>query len=503
VQFLTGPAVATGGRLPRRVFFVGADSRAQVAAGRAEYVPIALAEVNPRMPRTHGDSRVHVERLHHLVAVDTPVIEYLHEPVGDVAAQVARYVARIISDGATLQIGLGRVPNEMLRYLRNRRDLGIHSDVITEPLVDLVERGVVTGRRKGLDRGKLVTSWCMGSRRLYDLVDDNPAFAFRPVDAVCDPAVISAQHAMVSVTQAFAIDLTGQICADQYAGELYGGVSTQPQFHAGAARAPGGKAIVCLASTDEQGDSRIRGALRAGEAVAIARADVRYVVTEYGVAYLFGKSLRERAVALIEIAHPEHRDALLAEAIERGYVPAGQRLRSRSAYPVEEERRVRLRDGRDVLIRPARTGDAAGLQALFHHLRPSDVYTRFLTNLASLSVDRAEHLTSVNYRDEMAFVAVTGDWEAEEVVASSSYYVNPTTNYADVAYLVHPDWQGVGLGSALERCTADYARRHGLRGFTADVLTDNHAMLGVFERGGHDVTRHLEPGVYELTLTFR
>jgi acyl-CoA hydrolase/RimJ/RimL family protein N-acetyltransferase len=461
-----------------------------------------IAEINPGMPRTGPQSEVPLDLFDQIVAVDDPIIEYVHEPLGQTAERIARYVARIIEDGATLQIGLGRVPNEMLRFLGERHDLGIHSDVITEPLVDLVERGIVTGARKSLHPGQIVASMAMGTRRLYDLIDANPHIAFFPIEYVCDRVIIAANRDMVSVTQAFAIDLTGQVCSDTRDGALYGGVATQPDFHRGAIRSPGGKAIICLASTAADESSAIKLALRRGEAVAIPRSEVHYVVTEYGTAYLFGRSLAERAVALIEIAHPEHREALLAAAIEAGLLPGSQTLRSRRAYPVEEVRDAELRDGRRVTIRPTRTGDAAALQALFFRLRPEDVRTRFFRQLRSLTDEMAQHLCGVSYEQEMAFAAVVGPPESERVVGSSSYFLDPRTGLADVAYMVDPEWQGVGLGNVLQARTIEYARAHGVRGFTADVLLGNVAMLAVFRRSGCRVTSRSGDGVVELELLF-
>ena len=472
-------------------------TRAAVLAARH-----VIAEINPAMPRTGPQSEVPFDRFDEIVAVDEPVIEYLHAPLGPTAERIARYVARIIEDGATLQIGLGRVPNEMLRFLGERRDLGIHSDVITEPLVDLVERGIVTGARKSVHKGQIVASMAMGTRRLYDLIDGNANITLCPVEYVCDPAIIAANRAMVSVTQAFAIDLTGQVCSDARDGALYGGVATQPDFHRGATRSPGGKAIICLASTAADGSSAIRVALRPGEAVAIPRADVHYVVTEYGSAYLFGHSLADRAVALIEIAHPEHREGLLAGAIAAGLLPSGQTLLSRRAYPVEEVRDATLRDGRGVTVRPTRAGDAAALQALFYHLRPEDVRTRFFRQLRSLTDEMAQHLSGVGYEQEMAFVAVVGEPESERVVGTSSYFLDPRIGLADVAYMVDPEWQGVGLGTLLQARTIEYARAQGIRGFKADVLFNNTAMLAVFRRSGCRLTSHVADGVVELEMLF-
>src|SRR3954453_1607178 len=248
----------------------------------------------------------------------------------------------------------------MLAHLTNRRDLGIHSDVITEPIVDLVDAGVVTG--------PITASWAMGSRRLYDLIDDDPRFAFHPIDYICDPAVIANRERMVSVTQAFSVDLTGQVCTESLDGMIYGGVSTGPAFHRGALASPGGVAIVCVASRTPSGRSAITLDLAPGDAVSIPRADVHWVISEYGTAYLFGRSLAERAVALIDIAHPDARRDLLDAAIERGLVGSGQELHSRSAYPVDDVRDVEVRDGRQVCVRPTRTSDTRAMQELFYSL---------------------------------------------------------------------------------------------------------------------------------------
>jgi acyl-CoA hydrolase/GNAT superfamily N-acetyltransferase len=453
-----------------------------------------IAEVNPAMPRTAGDSRIPVDRIASFVPVDTPVVEYLHDPAGEVAEQIARYVARLIDDRSTLQVGLGRVPNQMLAHLTNRRELAIHSDVITEPIVDLVAAGVVTG--------PVATSWAMGSRRLYDLVDDDPRFAFHPIEYICDPTVVGSKERMVSVTQAFAIDLTGQVSTESLDGVLYGGVSTGPAFHRGALASPGGMAIVCLASRTPAGRSAISPELSPDEAVAIPRADVHWVITEYGTAYLFGRSLAERAVALIDIAHPDFRRELLDAAIERGLVGPKQQLRSRTAYPVAKVRDVQLRDGREVCVRPTRTSDTRAMQDLFYRLSEEDRETRFLHKLSSLTDSTAQYLCSVDYEEEMAFAAVVGPSAHERIVAASCYYLSPASGLAEVAYMVDPDWQGAGLGGILHRGLVEYAREHGARGLTADVLVGNSRMMRVFERGDHSLSVKTYAGVEELTMLF-
>ena len=538
-------------RYRHRSFFVGSDIRDLAGVGRLEYVPISLedvpvllangrlpidvallqvsppdergfvslgisvdlapavlsvarhiiAEINPAMPRTHGAGFVHADRFDAFVNVETPITEYSHPPGGEIADRIAQYIAAIIEDGSTLQIGLGRVPNEALQYIKDRRDLGIHSDVITDGILSLVESGVVTGRRKTLHRDRIVTSYCLGTRQLYDFVNDNPLFDFQPIDEVCDPRAIAANYRMVSITQAFAMDLTGQVCIDQFEGKFYGGVSTQHAFMRGAAHSEGGKPIVCLASTTENGASRIKPLLEAGDGVGIGRFNVHYVITEYGIAYLFGKSIRERALAMIEIAHPAHRDALIAAAKKLGYVHPEQYLGSQGDYPVQEERRIALAKGSEVLIRPAHAADADALRDLFHNLSPDDVYTRFFRRVRSLTYQDLQTLCNVNHETQVAFLAVTGPREHEVVVGSACYFLNPTTNLAEVAYMVAPEWQGQGLGSALQARLQECAVARGVRGFVAEILANNERMVRLAAGAkGSSTTTHEDDTIQVTTL---
>ena len=236
--------------------------------------------------------------------------------------------------------------------------------------------------------------------------------------------------------------------------------------------------------------------------MTIPRADVHWVITEYGTAYLFGRSVAERAVALIEIAHPDVRRELLDVAIERGLVGPDQQLRSRSAYPVTQVRDVQLRDGRSVCLRPTRTTDARAMQDLFYRLSEQDRETRFLHKLSSLTDTAAQHLCSVDYEEEMAFAAVVGPSEHERIVAASCYYLSPATGLAEVAYMVDPDWQGVGLGGRLHAGLVEYAREHGARGLTADVLLGNSRMMRVFKSGDYSLRTQTEGGVQEVTMRF-
>ncbi|TXH88291.1 MAG: GNAT family N-acetyltransferase [Rhodoferax sp.] len=542
-------------RFQHRTFFVGSDMRQAVKQGLVEYVPmpigrvpemmalgripvdvaliqvsppdafgfvslgisvdvipaavaqarLVIAEVNPAMPRTLGESTLHVSRIHHLVPVKAPITEFAPEPsAADEVQRIARYIAGIIEDGSTLQIGLGQLAHEALQHLTDRKDLGIHSDVISDAIVPLLENGCLTGACKTSQPFKIVTSMALGTRRLYDLVDQNPLFSFQPIEVVCNPATIAAQHKMVSIAQAYAIDLTGQVCVDQFEGEFYSGLGSQGDFFRGAARSVGGKPIICMTSTTPDGEtSRIRPTLLAGEAATLARTDVHYVVTEYGIAYLFGKSIRQRATALIELAHPKFRPELFAQAQVLGYIGPNQTLHNLRAYPMEEEQTVTLKDGRTVLLRPAMSSDAQGIRELFHHLSEEDVYTRFFRSVRGLSDAEVERLCNVNYENEVAFVATTGEREAEQIVAQSCYFINPTSNLADTAYMVHPEWQGSGLGSALQACMVAHAKKRGLRGFEADILPSNTRMMRLARSGSPHVRVTEDGSTVHITILFQ
>ena len=560
VHFLTDHAVphdASGKATTHyrhRSFFVGNDMRAAVKQGLADYVPLSIArvpglmaigripvdvaliqvslpdefgyvslgvsvdvipaavararlvvaELNPAMPRSMGDSTLHISQIHLLVPVDTPVIEYQHPPAAAAAMeQIARYVGGIIEDGSTLQIGLGRITNEALKHLADRHDLGIHSDVITDAIIPLLEKGILTGRAKSHQPGKIVTSFAMGSRRLYDLIDRNPLFSFQPIEAVCDPYTLAAQNKMVSVTQAFAVDLTGQVCADQFGGDFYSGLAAQGEFLRGASRSPGGKPIICLSSTSDDGsESRIRPQLLPSEGVTVARTDVHYVITEYGIAYLFGKSIRERAVALIEVAHPQFRAELFAQAQAMGYIAAEQALKNMRAYAVEEELPVELKGGRQAMLRPSGSNDGDGIRKLFHQLSDRDRYTRFFRKVRGLSNRDVQRLCNMNFETEVAFVAVTGTRENPQIVAQSCYFTDPVTNLAETAFMVHPDWQGCGLGSALQRHMASHAQRDGVRGFVAEIMASNDSMIKLARAGAGNVSVESTGSTVRVTTLF-
>jgi 4-hydroxybutyrate CoA-transferase len=282
---------------------------------------LVIAQINPRMPRTLGDSFVRLNEIGLAVRVDAPLPEVAATGFSDVERRIGAYVAELVEDGSTLQMGIGAIPNAALAAMHGKRDLGVHTEMFSDGLLDLVEAGVVTGAAKTIHRGKIVTTFLMGTRRLYDWVDDNPMVEMHPVDYTNDTAVIRKNLRMTAINSAIEVDLTGQVCADSIGTRFYSGVGGQMDFMRGAALSPGGKPIIALPSTTRDGTvTRIVPTLADGAGVTTTRAHVHYVVTEFGVASLHGRSIRERVQALVGIAHPDFRQKLTLWAHEHHYL---------------------------------------------------------------------------------------------------------------------------------------------------------------------------------------
>jgi RimJ/RimL family protein N-acetyltransferase len=308
---------------------------------------------------------------------------------------------------------------------------------------------------------------------------------------------------MVSVNQACTVDLSGQVCSDQFEGKFCGGVATQTEFVRGAARSPGGKSVICLRSTTDDGKaSRIQLQLAGGEGVSVARQDVHYVVTEHGTAFLFGKSVRERALALIEIAHPDFRAGLLADAKKIGYARPEDELHRPDAYAAEDERKVLLRSQKTVLIRPTRVGDAAQLQEFYRRMSSEDRYTRVFRRFNNLSDEEALRLCNTDQANVVAFLVVYREGDTESLIGSACYFVNPSTNLADVAYMVAPQWQGAGIGKALQLRLMEHARARGLRGFTAEIQAYNPNMINLAKQACDDISIQRRGETHEVSMLF-
>jgi acyl-CoA hydrolase/RimJ/RimL family protein N-acetyltransferase len=538
-------------RFRLNAFFVGTNTREAVAEGRADYTPVFLsdlpkmisrglvpidvaliqvtppdehgfcslgvsveitktaskmaklviAQVNRYMPRVLGDSFIHVNDIDAVVVHDEPILELPPSEPDIVSDRIARYVSELVEDESTLQIGIGTVPNAVLSALTDKKDLGIHTELLTEGVVDLVEEGVVTCEKKTINRGKIIASFAMGTRKLYDFIDNNPMVEFYESDYVNDPFIISQHDKMVAINQALEIDLTGQVCADSIGYRFYSGLGGQADFVRGAIRSRGGKAITVFPSTAEEGRySRIKSALSEGAGVVLTRGDVDYVVTEYGVASLRGKTIKERALALMNIANPKFRNQLLGWAKEKKLVPEEILPFPEVEYPEELKRYVTLKDGTRVLLRPIRPSDATLKQHLFYALSKESVTTRFLGPLKAMPMKRIWPYVIVDYDNEMAIVATVEEGGVETMIGIGSYVKIPRTNTAEVSFLVRDDWQNKGLGAQLLNCVIEIAKRKGLSSLVAWVLISNARMMHLLKKCGYPVKYKLEGDLCHVVI---
>ena len=476
-----------------------------IVKSASEAAELVIAAVNPHMPRTHGNSSLSIDDLDILVETDEPIIERPAVEVTPETEQIAEYIAPLIDDGSTVELGIGRIPHALMAFLKDKKDLGIHTEMITDGIVDLIEAGVVNGKCKTLDTGKVVASFCLGSKKLYDFVDDNPIFSFQPTEYVNDPFIISQQDRMVAINVALEVDLTGQVCADSIGQRFFSGVGGQVDFNRGAARSNGGKAIIALPSTARGGTiSRITSKLTSGAGVVTTRADVHYVATEYGIAYLHGKSIQERAVALICIAHPDFRAGLLREAIEAKYLSVelsdkGERF---IIGPRSMRTALNLDDGTRITFRPIHPTDEPKMRNLFYALSKQTVYYRFMRYMKRMPRKQLEDFIYVDHRNDVAIVGTVPDPSGEEIVAVGRYFLDPKTNLAEVAFTVRDDWQRKGIGTFLFRHMTQIAKRYGIKGFTAEVLGENNAMLKVFNKSKMKKRSSMSGGVVSLEFDF-
>jgi acyl-CoA hydrolase/GNAT superfamily N-acetyltransferase len=474
-----------------------------VKAG-AENAKLVIAEINKRMPRTLGDCFIHLKDIDHIIESDIPLLTWSPPEPDDVADRIGHNVAKLINDGSTIQAGIGMIPNAILRHLTKKRDLGVHTEMFSDGLIDLVESGVVNNRKKTLHNGKIIATFCMGTQRLYDFVDDNPLIEFHPCDYTNDPFIVAQNRRMVSINAAIQVDLTGQVCADSIGEYFYAGIGGQVDFVRGSSRSKGGRPIIVLPSTAKSGSvSRIVPYLDQGAGVVTSRGDVHYIVTEFGIANLHGKNLRERALALISISHPDFRDELLAYAKKRHLVHMDQMPLSVAGrfYP-EKYEHVHEFDDIKIFFRPIKPTDEAMERDFFYALSDETVYYRFFNIVKAMPHEKIQPFVNIDYREEMAIVALLGEPGDEEIVAIGRFKIDPADNFAEVAFVVRDDWHDRGIGTYLMQKLIEIARERSVDGFKAEVLGENKKMLHVFHKCGYPIHSKLEDGVYSLTIDF-
>jgi acyl-CoA hydrolase/RimJ/RimL family protein N-acetyltransferase len=467
---------------------------------------LIIAEVNENMPRTFGDSFIPLEQVDAVVPSHCPMLEHPLPETDPVTEAIARNITSLIENGSTLEVGIGHIPQAVLHYLSDKHDLGIHTEMFNDAIIPLVESGVINGSRKTINRGKIIASFCLGTKKLYDYIHENPLFEFRTSEYVNDPFVISQHAKMVAVNVAIEVDMTGQVCSDSIGFNFYSGVGGQVDFNRGAARAKEGKAIIALPSTTKDGKiSRIVPKLTEGAGVVLSRADVHYIVTEYGIADLFGKNIRERVLALAEIAHPDFRNEIIKEAKNRKYIHQHQKELPviGLTYPREYETQRILNDGTELSIRPIKPSDDKALRDMFYALSEKSIAFRFFQAIKAFPLKFIQDFTAVDYSKDMAVAGFIQALGGEQIVGVAHYYNNPATHRAEVSFLVRDDWQAKGLGTDLLEILTEIARKRGITGFEARVLVANQSMMAVFYNSGYKVTTRREDDVFLLEYDFK
>jgi acyl-CoA hydrolase len=447
---------------------------------------LVIAQVNPQMPRTRGDSYVHLDQIDYLVHHEEPLVEAVPGSKDEeIALRIGYYVNQLVDDGATLQIGFGHLPYAILKYLDNKKDLGIHTQMITDAFLPLLEKKVITNRRKTLLPGRIVASLCMGSKKIYDYIDNNPIFYFRSSAFVNDPTEIARNDRLVSISSALEVDLTGQVCSDSMGYMFFSGIGDQVDFLRGSAMSKGGFSIIALPSTAQNGAvSRIVSHLSEGAGVATTRGDVNFVVTEYGIAELHGKGIYQRVIELAQIAHPKFREELISVAKSRHYIFSDQ------LPPIQDDllflegykNRLPLKDGRMAEFRPLLPSDEFAYRNFFYSLQEKTIYFRFFYKMKLFSHEVVQQQwASVDYRKNMSMVGLIQKGGHKEIIAIGSY-ADDGAGRAEVAFVVREDMQGCGIATHLLSTLEKIAIENDFLGFSATVLRENTAMLHVFKK---------------------
>lgn len=464
---------------------------------------LVIAQVNSRMPRVLGRSFIHVNDVDVIVEHEEELLTVGELPELETANLIGRLIARLVDDGSTIQISPGTTPQSILLALSDKNDLGVHTQFLTNDIMRLVSMGVITNRKKGFNEGKLVASSAIGTNDLYEFLDDNPSIEFHPSDYVNDPGIISRHNKMLSMNVAMTMDLTGQVAADALSFNHFSGVTGMLDFIRGSSQSEGGKSILMLTSTNIDGKKSRIVPMLDDTAIVVPRGDVQYVVTEYGAVNLFGKSLQERAMAMISIAHPDFRDKLFFEAREMGLLGAERTLSEsvHGIYPIKMEETRKI-DGELITIRPAKPVDERRIQEHFYNQDKNDIYSRYFKARTRFVRDDMESMYQIDYIKDLTLLAVVGEFGFGRVVAVGEYLLDQANNIAEVAFSVSKGWQGKGLGKILMQKLSEAARENGITGLMAYTLPRNRGMVRLFKTLPYKVSTVYDGDVIELSCRF-
>ena len=498
---------------PNKKGYCSLGINVDICKAMVESAEVVIAEINPKMPRTMGDSLIHMDQITAFVLAKHELIEFHYPPADDVSTKIAKFVASLIEDGSTIQTGIGITSNAVLTQLEDKKDLGVHSIVITDNIVDLVEKGVINGKKKSINKGKITCGFALGSKKLYDFINENPMVEFHTCDYVNDIGVIGQNEKQVSVNGAISVDITGQVNADSLGYRFYSGIGSLVDFIWGAARSKDGKPIIVLPSTTVTSDgkyiSRIKPCLQPCSGVVLTRGMVHYVVTEWGIAYLYGKSIRERALQMINIAHPDFREELLEHAINCNYVYPDQKLPMSidgrmSIYPDKYETIMTLKNKETILIRPVKPSDERMWQELHYSLDKEEVYYRFFSPVRDFSHKRVQPQITIDYNTNMILVCVHKTGEKEEIVGTGGFFITDDPSTVEMAWIVHKNWRGNGITKILLKNLVKIARELMYRKISAHVLADNKPMMHILNSTNYDLlSKTTEEGIVTFVLDIR
>jgi acyl-CoA hydrolase/GNAT superfamily N-acetyltransferase len=492
--------------LPDKNGYMSLGVSVDITKAAVENASKIIVQVNSHMPRVHGETFVNIKDVDFILPHDEPLLEYAEIVSDEIAEKIGNHVAKIVEDGDTIQVGYGSVPNAILSALRGKKHLGVHTELLSDGIAQLMKEGIVDNSMKSINRGKAVASFCMGKKETYEYIHDNPSVEFRPIDYTNDPQVIAAHRQITAINSCIQIDLTGQATAESIGRKFFSGIGGQADFMRGAVLSPAGKTILVIQSTASKGTvSRIIPFVPEGAGVTLGRSDIHYVVSEYGIAYLHGKNIRERAMELIAIAHPKFRPWLIEEAKRLNLIYKDQKFvpGKRGEYPAELEIYRTTRTGLEIFMRPVKISDEPLLKDFFYSLSDKSLYRRFMSPRKDMPHQQLQEFVVIDYSKEMVILASVTKGDKEEVVGLGQYSISETSHTAEVAFVVGDDYQDKGIGTELISYLTYLARRSGLLGFTAETLMENRSMLRVFEKMGYDMRKDGAGGVYELKMMFK
>jgi acyl-CoA hydrolase/GNAT superfamily N-acetyltransferase len=492
---------------PDKFGFCSLGISVDITLSGMKHAKVVIAQVNPQMPRTWGDSLIHVDEIDYIVIHEEPLVEIIPRPKNtNVVKRIGYYINQLVDDGATIQVGFGHLPDAVVSTLEGKKDLGLHTQVITDGLLPLFEKKVITNRKKTYLPGRVVASLCMGSKKLYDYVHNNPMFYFRSSEFVNDPNVIARNDNFISISSALEVDLTGQVCTDSKGYFFYSGIGDQVDFIRGSSMSKGGFSIIVIPSTAENGKvSRIVPHLSEGAGVAATRGDIDIIVTEYGIAELRRKSIYQRVLELAQIAHPKFREDLIEEAKKRRYIFADQLPPSKEDLRFLEDytSSMKLPTGKHIEFRPLLPSDEFESRHFYYSLEADSIYFRFFNKRRVFSRDMLQkQWAEMDYRRNMTIIGFWQIGRRKQIIAIGSYG-EAGEHIAEAAFLVKEELHGMGIGSHLLNILEDIAKMNGYSTFIATVHAENTKMITVFlGRYPHAKQIRTNTGELELEMPF-